>query len=301
MGNTRVPKSPMTDSHDHSAPAAGIYSWSLPGADGQTIIGDTHIPDGESAGVLIVCHGFKGYKDYGFFPYLAQRAAGSGLIAHRFNFSHSGMTNDVDTFARPDLFELDTWGKQMHDLQAVAVAVCDGSLAGAGLPVTWFGHSRGGVTLTLTAGELCARGDPLAPDRIAPVAAPDTCCHLPDEFIALLREQGYLESPSSRTGQTLRIGLPWLDEIESDPKRFDPLRAIRHVTCPMLIVHGTNDATVSVESAQLLARAAGDHADLQIIDGASHTFNCPNPLEESAAPPAETVRMVEMVCAFARE
>ena len=53
--------------------------WTLPGADGQPILGNTHVPDDSRgappAGVLIVAHGFKGYKDYGFFPRLAQSAA----------------------------------------------------------------------------------------------------------------------------------------------------------------------------------------------------------------------------------
>jgi len=43
-------------------------AWSIEGADGQPILGDTHLPEAPPRGVLVICHGFKGYKDYGFFP-----------------------------------------------------------------------------------------------------------------------------------------------------------------------------------------------------------------------------------------
>ena len=65
-----------------------IEHWSIPGANGQSIFGTTHLPDtaSESLGVLLLCHGFRGYKDYGFLPRLARQACQQGLITHRFPF-----------------------------------------------------------------------------------------------------------------------------------------------------------------------------------------------------------------------
>ena len=91
---------------------------------------------------MIVAHGFKGYKDYGMFPRIAAELAGRGFISHRFNFSHSGMTADTETFGRPDLFEKDTLNKQVADLQSVIEGVSCGVLAGQGFPIVIFGHSR---------------------------------------------------------------------------------------------------------------------------------------------------------------
>ena len=54
---------------------------------------------------MLIAHGFKGYKDYGMFPRLARVAAETGFVAHRFNFSHSGMTDRIATFEHPDLFD----------------------------------------------------------------------------------------------------------------------------------------------------------------------------------------------------
>jgi len=271
-------------------------AWSIEGADGQTILGDTHLPEAPPRGVLVICHGFKGYKDYGFSPHLADVAARRGLIAHRFNFSHSGMTNNVETFERPDLFEQDTWGKQMTDLDRVAAAVRDGVLPGdaVGLTMTWFGHSRGGVTVLLTA----SRGGTNRPDRIVAAAAPHSACFLDDEQRRTLRAQGYLESPSSRTGQSLRLGKAWLDEIEADPDRLDPVRAIGSLSCSVLLIHGEADVSVPIDCAHVLSRAAPSATQLTVIAGATHTFNAPNPMPPDRPPP-QTTQMVEAVADFA--
>lgn len=281
-----------------------IHDWSIPGADGQPILGNTHVPEERPEGVLLIAHGFKGYKDYGFFPFLARAAAMRGLVAHRFNFSHSGMTNRIDTFERPDLFEQDTWGKQIQDLGLVARAAADGTLPGPGSegPIVWFGHSRGGVTALLTASRVF-HGEALPgtprPGALVCAAAPHVACNLDDSQRTLLHRQGYLESPSSRTGQELRLGRRWLEEMEADEPAFDPLKAIALIPCPVLLVHGAQDSTVPVEAATLLRRAGGPQVALEVIPGATHTFNAPNPLGPDAEPPPETERFVQTVCDFA--
>ncbi len=288
-----------------------IQDWSIPGADDQPIFGITHLPAAgtKPRGVLLICHGFKGYKDYGFFPRLAHDVAAQGLIAHRFNFSHSGVTHDYATFARPDLFERDTWGKQAHDLQAVAAASAAGRLPGGDhnappLPTVWFGHSRGGVTVLLAGARVFSNtdeGDRIKPTGVIAAAAPDTGCSLDRDQMGRLRHRGYLESPSSRTGQILRIDKAWLEEIEDNPKAFDPLACIAQVACPLLLIHGDADTTVPVDASRHLARAADGRAKLEIIPGASHTFDAPNPLPLDQEPPQATRRLIESVCRFASD
>jgi alpha-beta hydrolase superfamily lysophospholipase len=277
--------------------------WTLTGSDDQTIFGNTHHPEGTPVGVMLICHGFKGYKDYGFLPHVAAAAARAGFIAHRFNFSHSGMTERIETFERPDLFEKDTWGRQVFDLQCVARAVSQGHLAGQGLPMVIFGHSRGGTTALLAMREVFDGQvtDAAEPAALITAASPDYCCNLDSDQQRQLREAGRLEIPSSRTGQMLAIGKDWLAEQEAEPERFDPRRAASRIRCPVLILHGREDPTVPVTSAHELAQAVGDTAQLQLIDGASHTFNAANPLPLDQTPPKATQQMIEAACAFALE
>lgn len=269
-----------------------IKSWTIPGSDGEAILGDSHVPDASPRGTLVICHGFKGYKDYGFFPRLAEAAAAAGLVAHRFNFSHSGMTNRLDTFERPDLFERDTWNRQVHDLGCVVRHVTTGAEA-LQLPVVVFGHSRGGVTALLAAG----RG--LAVAGVVTAAAPDSACSLDEDQQAMLRRVGHLVSPSSRTGQDLRVGRAWLDEIESDPMGHDPCRVMAALQLPTLVIHGDADATVPVQAARRLVAASGHRAELLVIPGADHVFGATNPLPRDAPLSVATQLLFEAVISFA--
>ncbi len=273
--------------------------WSIPGSADEPIIGNTHVPADPARGVLIISHGFKGYKDYGFMPCLARRAANAGFIAHRFNFSHSGMTDNISTFERPDLFEQDTWSKQVYDLTAVNAAVASGQLAGQGLPVIWFGHSRGGITTILTAARAFDDDDPNTPVGVIPAAAPHVACNLDDSMRQLLHQEGSLSSPSSRTGQDLRIGVASLDDIEADPDAVDPVQCIARIPCPILLIYGETDQTVGLQSAHALNDAAGENARLEVIDDAGHTFNCPNPLPSDDEAPPQTVQLADYVVQFA--
>lgn len=277
---------------------ANTYDWAIPGADGEPIHGTTHVPPLERLrpqGVLLICHGFKGYKDYGLLPHLAEGAAQRGLVAHRFNFSHSGVTRDYETFARPELFERDTWSKQMRDLRAVASAVARDELPGVALPMVWFGHSRGGVTALLANVRATVGARPVG---LVLAATPHRACTLSDEDRQTLHREGRLASPSARTGQTLYIGRQWLKEIEDDPDTHDPERAIAAADVPVLILHGTADTTVPVRAANRLRRAAPQWSTLHLIEGASHTFNAPNPLPLTETAPPATQELIEATCDF---
>lgn len=272
--------------------------WSIPGSGGEVILGNVHSPEKPPRGVVIIAHGFKGYKDYGFLPILAGHIASQGWIAHRFNFSHSGMTNDTDSFPRPDLFEHDTWNKQVNDLRAVVSAVRMGKLDGGDLPIVLLGHSRGGVTVLLTAGRFANDSFFPQPAGLITVAAPCASNRLTREERKLLRDQGYLESTSSRTGQTLRTGRLWLDEIDADRPAHDVLRLARHGHAPVLIIHGESDSTVSVDDARELARNIGRRALLLTIPGGDHVLNTPNPADPSASPSQALGATLKAIASF---
>jgi dipeptidyl aminopeptidase/acylaminoacyl peptidase len=262
----------MSDTTDAGAP------FDITGAEGEVIRGNVHLPGDDPGGklpLLLVLHGFKGYKDYGFFPALTQRLADAGLAAVRFNFSHSGIDDDPSTFGRPDLFERDSWSNQLADVQAVLAAAGAGGLpcadridaARPGL----LGHSRGGVTALLAGGS----------DRriraVVALSAPAGTDNLTEGQKQQIREQGFIVSPSSRTGQQLRVGRVWLEDLEQNAAKLDLLAAVRRMTAPLMIVHGTGDASVPVQCAETLAAAYPGEGELLLIDGAGHTFDCSNP------------------------
>ncbi len=273
--------------------------WQIAGAEGEPIFGDTHAPPGPPAGVVIVAHGFKGYKDYGMFPRIAETIAARGLIAHRFNFSHSGMTNEIATFARPDLFERDTWNKQVYDLRAVIEAVTAGTLDGRDLPFVLFGHSKGGVSVLLAAGRYADADGVPQPAGVATASAPSTCNSMTAGQQQALTEQGFLVSPSSRTGQELRVGRIHLDEQLEAPDDHDLLKVAGRIACPVLIVHGEADPTVPASCAGQIGGALRGAARVEIVTGADHVFNTPNPMPPDAESSPQLDAMLTGVGNFA--
>lgn len=268
--------------------------WQIPGAEAEPILGDTHMPDAAPGAAVLICHGFLGYKDYGLFPRLAGALADAGLLAHRFNLSHSGMTRRIESFERPDLFERDTWRTQAHDINAVIDAVAAGALAGAGLPIVLLGHSRGGASCLLAAADRFREDRAPLPAGVVTVSAPDACCSWDEARRDEHRRRGFTEVVSNRTGQTLRIGRAWLAEQEEDPGWHDPLAAAAAIRCPVLAIHGSDDPTVPAASAGRIAAAARDGRAV-VVEGGNHVFNTPNPMPADAEPSAQLAQLIAEV------
>ena len=60
--------------------------FDIPSKDGLTVRGDVYRAE-NALGSVIVCHGFKGFARWAFFPYLSRALAGSGLTTIAFDFS----------------------------------------------------------------------------------------------------------------------------------------------------------------------------------------------------------------------
>jgi len=75
--------------------------------EGLPIRGNLDAPPNPRA-LAVVVHGFKGYKDWGFFPWVAETLCDHHLAVCRFNMSRSGVGESLDAFDRLDLFRDDT-------------------------------------------------------------------------------------------------------------------------------------------------------------------------------------------------
>ncbi len=125
-------------------------TFELRGADDGPLRGDVRAAEGgRGRPAVVICHGFKGFKDWGFFPHLADRLANAGFTAVSFNFSGSGVGPDGHSFSEPERFGHATFSNDLTDIQTV----CDALLKGGGTLVEGlavptrlglFGHSRGG-------------------------------------------------------------------------------------------------------------------------------------------------------------
>ncbi len=244
---------------------------------GLEILGDTHVPAGDPIACTLLLHGFKGYKDYGFIPLLAHDLCERGVLVHRFNFSTSGMTNDIETFARPDLFELDTWTRQVDDVRRVVRAVREGETRGAGLPMFLIGHSRGGATALLSAGR---HREELSLSGVATINAVDRCCRMSDAEQRAMLERGYAFTRSARTEQDLKIGAAWLREQMESTVDHDVLGQASRCGLAACVLHGDADDAVAMDAGLAIAHKL--NTPLIVLEGSNHVLNMPNPSAKSA-------------------
>jgi pimeloyl-ACP methyl ester carboxylesterase len=253
-----------------------LTAFRLTGADGGSLRGDVRTTAaGANRPAVVIAHGFKGFKDWGFFPHLADRLARGGVTAVSFNFSGSGVGPEGDRFTEPDRFARATFGGDLRDLEEVLASLQSGRLiAGLAPPsrVGLFGHSRGGGV-----GVLVAAGHPDIRSLVT-WSAIGSALRWGPETIRRWRADGKLDVTNTRTGEVLPLSTDALDELEADREgRLDIVSAAARVTAPWLIVHGEVDETVSIREAQQLHRASGERAELLVVRHGGHTFGARHP------------------------
>ncbi len=226
---------------------------------------------------VVVCHGFKGFQEWGFFPHLAKLLTARGFTVVRFNLPGSGMrpgdrlVTDLEAFrtARPSVdLEALTWlVGQLPDPDPDAI---DAQRVGL------LGHSRGGgLAILASAREECR-------DRVQALVTWSAIAdldRLSAEEKAECRRTGELKIVNMRTGQELPLGSEIIDDIEAHSDLLDIEVAAAQRRAPWLIAHGRNDETVPIAEARRLAAAACDPAELLEVRDAGHTFEVGHPFE----------------------
>ena len=196
---------------------------------------------------VVILHGFKGFKDWGMFPPLADRLARAGFMAVSFNMSGAGVDRDGN-FTFPERFGHDTFSIELEDLQTVINALTTGSFEVAPpSSIGLLGHSRGGGVAVLEA----ARDERIA--ALVTWAAVSTVHRWPAATIAEWRKAGRNDIVNSRTGEVLPLYPDVLDDNETNAERLDILGAAGRITVPWLLVHGDADESVALEEGQRLA------------------------------------------------
>jgi uncharacterized protein len=255
--------------------------WRDRGEEAPLIIrGEARLPQ-KASGTVVICHGFKGFAHFSFFPHVAEKLAEAGYRAVTFDFSGSGVGEDRQTFSNPDAFTHNTYLQELDDLDAVVgeARVRGWIDGGYGL----FGHSRGGGIAILQAVH-----DPGVTSLVTWAAISSTNRWAP-ETVADWRQRGFIEIANARTGDVIPLSIELLHEVEEfGETRLNIAVSASRIQVPWLIVHGSEDETVPVSEGQRLANLAGPNAELNVIEGVNHSFGGKHPLEE-VTPALESV------------
>ena len=72
--------------------------------------------DADAKGAVVICHGFKGFARWGFFPHLARKISAAGLNAIAFDFSGSGIGGDRESTTEEKRFTANSFTAELNAL-----------------------------------------------------------------------------------------------------------------------------------------------------------------------------------------
>ncbi len=276
-----------------------LKNIAIAGSRNKTILVDAfYNNDAVPKPILIFVHGFKGFKDWGHFNWMAQLFAEAGFVCVKFNFSHNGTTvenpigfDDLESFGNNNyIIELDDLQKVMdwvltvndlkHEINANKLFL--------------LGHSRGGGIAVLKAGE-----DKRVKKLVTWAAVSDFINRNKKRTIETWEKDGVVFTTNARTKQQMPLYYQFYNTIVANKDRLNIIRAAKHLQIPYLIVHGTNDEAVALRDAEDLHKT-NKQSELFIVENAGHTFEVKHPFEGTVLP-ENAKRVIEKTISFLKE
>lgn len=225
--------------------------------------------------VVIFTHGFKGFKDWGGFPYMMEKITSKGFAAVSFNFSHNGVDHENPTeFKRLDLFAENTFSLELYELGLVIDYFYDQAI-NYNMSRDRFGligHSRGGGISIIKASE---------DNRIkclVTLASVSTFDRYAEEHKREWKQKGYFETLNTRTNQIMRLNSTLLEDLETNRDRYNIKSAVQKLSIPYLIIHGKEDLSVNFnEAIELYENSNKNNTELYTVKNTGHTFGAVHP------------------------
>lgn len=239
--------------------------------------------DGTKKPIIIFCHGYKGFKDWGAWNIMAESFAKASFYVVKFNFSHNGGTVE-QPIDFPDLeaFGNNNYTKELDDLESVINWIVSNPELKNNTDInniTLLGHSRAGGIVTIKAEEN---------NRIKKVISLAGVCDFGKRTSTVgnleqWKKDGVKYVLNGRTKQQMPHYYQFYEDFIENEDRLTIKRAVSNLKIPYLIIHGNNDTSVLVDEATNLHKW-NPNAKLEIIDGANHVFGAQHPWEKTMLP-----------------
>ena len=267
----------------------------IPGSRDKKILLDVFVnKQQEKQPVVIFCHGYKGFKDWGAWNLMGEEFTNEGLNLVKFNFSYNGTTLDAPL----DFNDLEAFGNnnyitELNDLDNLITWVAENEEFNNFFDTSkiyLIGHSRGGGIVLLKQAE---------DDRIKKVV---TWAGVSNYFTRVpvgdkmeeFKNSGVMFERNGRTNQDMPIYYQFIESLNANKERLDIKKAVSECKIPMLIVHGENDQVVKLTEAENIVRWNPD-AKLVVIENTAHTFDAKHPYEEKTLPKAFSTVLAETI------
>lgn len=194
--------------------------------------------------IVIFCHGYKGYKDWGAWNLAAKLFAENQLFFVKFNFSYNGGTyeNPIDF---PDLtaFSENNYTIELADLEDVINWIVKNDSYKNEVDtdnIILIGHSRGGGTVVIKAAE-----NKLISSVITWNGVSDFASRFPkDKELNAWKDSGFIYVLNGRTNQQMPHKYQFYKDFKENEERLTVKNAVEKLNKPQLIISGEQDDVV---------------------------------------------------------
>lgn len=256
----------------------------IEGSAGKPILIDaTFKSNTQAKQVVVFCHGFKGFKDWGPFNQIATHFAEQDIVFVKFNFSYCGTTvNDPLNFDDLKAFGNNNFCKELDDLTLVLdwIENCN-ELKGEvdSSKISLFGHSRGGSIAMLKTAE-----DRRVSKVISWASPSNFLDKLPKgEKLAKWKEMNVAYIYNGRTKQNMPMYFQFYENCLENSERLNIQNAVAKMSIPHLVVHGSEDPTVLLTEAENI-KIWNKNTHLHIIEGSNHVLGGFHPYDLAKFP-----------------
>ncbi len=250
--------------------------------------------------VIIYAHGFNGFKDWGNFDLIATQFAAAGFVFIKFNFAFNGTTPEhPEEFVDLDAYVANNYTKELEDLGAVIDwATAEENPFKAEIDhnkIGLLGHSLGGGITIIKASEDARIKALVTWASIAECQTPWT--NWPEARMKEWKETGVQYVANSRTNQQMPLGYQLYEDYATHQEKLSIEQAVKQLSIPILLCHGTEDPAVPVQKAYQLQQWQ-PVASLFTV-ASDHVFGRRHPWPEQALPePMQQVvdKSIEFYC-----
>ncbi|WP_405610570.1 alpha/beta hydrolase family protein [Polaribacter sp. Asnod1-A03] len=226
--------------------------------------------------VIIFCHGYKGFKDWGAWNLLAETFAEAGFFFIKFNFSHNGGTIE-QPIDFPDLeaFGNNNYTKELDDLESVLDWISSdvNFKKEADLDaISLIGHSRaGGIVLLKSAEDTRVK-------KVVTLAAVSNFGNRSSTIgdLEQWKKDGVKYVVNGRTNQKMPHYYQFYLDYINNEERLNIKKATESLQIPQLIIHGDKDDAVFLNEGENLHKW-NPKSEFKIIENANHVFNVSHP------------------------
>jgi pimeloyl-ACP methyl ester carboxylesterase len=249
--------------------------------------------------VVIFCHGYKGFKDWGAWNLMATAFANAGFFFVKFNFSHNGGTAE-QPIDFPDLeaFGNNNYTKELDDLESVidwVSSISDLKNETDINDISIIGHSRGGGIVLLKANEDARIKKVISLAAVSDIGARSSVIGDLENW----KKDGVKFVVNGRTKQQMPHFYQFYENFKENEERLHIQNAVEKIKVPQLLIHGDKDSSIAIGEAHKI-HSWNANSVLEVIENADHVFNVSHPWENQKMS-QELEEVTELCVAFLKK